>query len=221
MTEHVGAALPVVRRREPLDLHQVDDNSCLTCVAANVLYVLGITDIPDTRWVDRQLGREPGCGAQRAAARRLLLQRGLSLHTVCAYEPGRFLQEGLDYLRHYYRQEWDSSWDDYWTGHRLEQHRHECLATQELSTFGVRMRTEHRAPTLADIRGALDRGHLVWISVDNDWDDVDCHAVLVYGQRGNVFDVYSPEISGSCLQQYRRRRLDRVWLRSEGITTVW
>ncbi|MDQ5856578.1 MAG: hypothetical protein M3302_09815, partial [Actinomycetota bacterium] len=62
---------------------------------------------------------------------------------------------------------------------------------------------------------------LVWISVDNDWDDVDCHAVLVYGQRGNVFDVYSPEISGSCLQQYRRRRLDRVWLRSEGITTVW
>ena len=26
----------VLRQREPLDLHQVDDNSCLTCVVANV-----------------------------------------------------------------------------------------------------------------------------------------------------------------------------------------
>jgi hypothetical protein len=83
------------------------------------------------------------------------------------------------------------------------------------------MRTEHRQPTLADIRGALDRGRLVWISVDNDWGQVDCHAALVYGQRGDVFDVYSPELTRSCLQQYRRRRLDRVWLRSEGMTAVW
>jgi hypothetical protein len=174
-----------MRQREPLDLHQVDDNSCLTCVTANVLYVLGITDTLDTRWVDREVGREPGCGAQRAGARRFLLQQGLSLHLVCAYEPERFLQEGVGYLRRYYRQEWDSSWEEYWTQQRLERHRRECLAAQELSTFGARMRTEHRQPTLADIRGALDRGRLV------------------------------------CLQQYRRRRLDRVWLRSEGMTAVW
>jgi hypothetical protein len=45
--------------------------------------------------------------------------------------------------------------------------------------------------------------------------------VLVYGQRGNVFDVYSPEIADNCLQQYRRGDLDRVWLRSEGMTAVW
>ncbi|MDQ4020160.1 MAG: hypothetical protein M3257_00645 [Actinomycetota bacterium] len=217
MTEQAG----IVRRREPLDLRQVDENSCLTCVAANLLYVLGVTDTPDTQWVDRELGREPGCGAQRAATRRLLLQQGLSLHTVCAYEPQRFLHEGLDYLRRYYHQQWDPSWDEYWTPHQLQQHHRACLATQELSTFGARMRTEHRVPTLADIRDALDRGCLVWTSVDNDWGDVDCHAVLVYGQRDNVFDLYSPEISRSCLQQYRRRRLDRVWLRSEGITTVW
>jgi hypothetical protein len=140
---------------------------------------------------------------------------------VCAYEPERFLQEGFDYLRRYYSQEWDSSWDEYWTRHRLERHRHECLAAQELGTFGARMRTEHRQPTLADICGALDRGGLVWVSVDNYWGKVDCHAVLVYGQRGNVFDVYSPEVSHSCLQQYRRRQLDRVWLRGEGMTAVW
>lgn len=217
MTEQAG----IVRRRDPLDLRQVDENSCLTCVTANVLYVLGVTGTPDPRWVDRALGREPGCGAQRAAARRLLLQQDLSLQMVCAYEPQRFLHEGLDYLRRYYHQEWDTSWDEYWTRQRLQRHHRECLATQEVSSFGARMRTEHRVPTLADIRGALDRGHLVWISVDNDWDDVDCHAVLVYGQRGNVFNVYSPEISRSCLQQYRGRRLDRMWLRSEGITTVW
>jgi hypothetical protein len=208
----------IMRQREPLDLHQVDDNSCLTCVTANALYVLGVTDTPDTGWVDREVGREPGCGAQRARARRFLLQQGLSLHTVCTYEHERFLQEGLDYLRCYYHQEWDSSWEEYWTRDRLERHRRECLATQELSAFGARMRTEHRQPTLADIRGALDHGRLVWISVDNDWGQVDCHAVLVYGQRGNVFDVYSPEVSRSCLQQYRRRRLNRVWLRSEGMT---
>lgn len=208
-------------QRQPLDLHQIDDNSCLTCVAANVLYVVGVTDTPDTRWVDREVGREPGCGAQRVRARRFLLQQGLSLHMVGAYEPARFLQEGFDYLRCYYRQEWDSSWDEHWTRHRLERHRRECLATQELSIFGARIRTENRQPTLADIRGALDHGCLVWISVDNDWGKVDCHAVLVYGQRGNVFDVYSPEVSGNCLQQYRRQRLDRVWLRSEGMTAVW
>jgi hypothetical protein len=211
----------VMRWREPLDLYQVDDHSCLTCVTANALYALGITDIPDTRWVDHEVGREPGCGAQRASTRRLLLQQGLSLHLVCAYEPERFLQEGLDYLRRYYRQEWDSAWEQYWTQQQLERHRRECLAAQELSTFGARMRTEHRQPTLADIRGALDRGRLVWISVDNDWGQVDSHAVLIYGQRGNVFDVYSPELSRSCLQQYRRRQLDRVWLRNEGMTTVW
>jgi hypothetical protein len=217
MTEQAG----IVRQQEPLDLRQVDENSCLTCVAANVLYVLGITGTPDTWWVDRELGREPGCGAQRAATRRLLLQQGLALQMVCAYEPERFLQDGLDYLRRYYRQEWDSSWDEYWTRHRLKQHHRECLAERELSTFGARMRTEHRAPTLADLRGALDRGGLVWISVDNDWGEADCHAVLVYGHQSNVFDVYSPEISRSCLQQYRGRRLDKVWLRSEGMTAVW
>ncbi len=211
----------VMRQREPLDLRQVDDNSCLTCVAANVLYVFGVTEIPDTQSVDREVGREPGCGAQRAVARRFLLQQGLSLHVVCAYEPERFLQEGVDYLRHYYRHEWDPSWDEYWTRHRLERHRHECLEAQQLSTFGARMRTEYRQPTLVDIRGALDRGGLVWVSVDNDWGEVDCHAVLVYGQRGNVFDVYSPEVSRGCLQQYRRRQLDRVWLRREGMTAVW
>ncbi|MGH3867581.1 MAG: hypothetical protein ACRDQ4_15865 [Pseudonocardiaceae bacterium] len=210
-----------MRQREPLDLYQVDDNSCLTCVVANVLYVLGVTATTDTRWVDREVGREPGCAAQRAEARRFLLQQGLRLHMVCAYEPERFLREGFDYLRRYYRQEWDSSWDEYWTPDQLERHRRECLAAHELSTVGPRMRTEHRQPTLADICGALDRGRLVWVSVDNGWDEVGTHAVLIYGQRGNVFDVYSPEVSRHCLQQYHRRRLDRVWLRSEGITAVW
>jgi hypothetical protein len=71
-----------------------------------------------------------------------------------------------------------------------------------LSAFGARMRTEHRQPTLADISSALDRSRLVWIGCG----EVDCHAVLVHGQRGNVFDVYSPEVS----------RSDKVWLRSEG-----
>ena len=56
-------------------------------------------------------------------------------------------------------------------------------------------RVEHRQPTLADIRGALDRGRLVWVSADNDWDQVDCHAVLVYGQRGTVFDVYRDTVA--------------------------
>lgn len=215
------AVTGVLPQRRPLDLYQVDDYSCLTCVVANALYVFGVTDTPDTGWVDRELGRQPGCGAQRDRARRLLLQQGLSLHVVCAYEPERFLHEGVDYLRRYYQHEWDSSWDEYWTSHRLQRHRHECLAVHELSTFGARMRTEHRQPSLADITSALDRDCIVWISVDNDWGEVDCHAVLVYGQRGNVFDVYSPELSRSCLQQYRRRRLNRVWLRTEGLTAVW
>ena len=83
------------------------------------------------------------------------------------------------------------------------------------------MRSGQRQRTLAESRRALDRGCVVWLSVDNDWGEVDCHAVLVYGQRRNAFDVYSPEISGSCLQQYRPRQLDSVWLRSEGMTAVW
>ncbi|MGH3934633.1 MAG: hypothetical protein ACRDS1_06600 [Pseudonocardiaceae bacterium] len=211
----------VMRQRAPLDLPQVDDNSCLTCVAANILYVFGITDTPDTQWVDHEIGRQPGSAAQRGAARRLLLQQDLSLHVVCAYQPERFLREGVNYLRRYYRQDWDSSWDEYWTPHQLQRHRRECLAAHQLSTFGARMRTEHRQPTLADLRAALDLGRLVWISVDNDWGKVDCHAVLVYGQQGKVFDVYSPEISRSGLQQYHRKQLDRMWLRSEGMTVVW
>jgi hypothetical protein len=211
----------IMRQRQPLDLRQVDDNSCLTCVTANALYVSGVTDAPDPRWVDREIGREPGVGAQRAGARRFLLQQGLSLHVVCAYEPARFLREGLDYLRRYYRQEWDSAWAEHWTPDQLEHHRRECLAERELSAFGARMRAERRQPTLADISGALDRGRLVWISLDNDRGEVACHAVLVYGQRGTMFDVYSPEVSGSCLRRYRSKRLDRAWLRSEGMTTMW
>ncbi len=208
-------------RREPLDLHQVDDNSCLTCVAATVLHVVGIIDTPDPHWVDRELARVPGGGAQRVATRRFLLQQGLYLHVVCAYQPERFLCEGIDYLRSYYRREWDSTWGEYWTHHRLERHRRECLAMRELGTFGSRMRTEHREPTLADISGAVARGRLAWISVDNDWGEVDSHAVLVYGQRGDVFDLYSPEVSRRCLQRYRGKRLDRMWLRSEGMTVMW
>jgi nitrate reductase cytochrome c-type subunit len=68
-----------VIRRQPLDLQQVDDNSCLTCVTANVLYVLGVTDTPDTQWVDREVGREPGNAAQRVRARRFLFEQGLYL----------------------------------------------------------------------------------------------------------------------------------------------
>jgi hypothetical protein len=211
----------IVGQRKPLDLPQVDDRSCLTCIVANLLYLLEVTDAPDTKWVDREVGREPGSGAQRAQARRLLLQQGLSLHVVCAYEPERFLREGIDYLRCYYHREWDSSWDEYWTPSRLERHRQECLAAREPSDFDARMQIEHRQPTLADISGALDRGRLVWISVDNDWAEVDCHAVLVYGQQGNAFEVYSPEVSRSGLQRYRGRRLSKVWLRSEGMTAVW
>lgn len=210
-----------MRQRHPLDLYQVDERSCLTCVAANLLYVLGVTDIPDPLWVDREVGREPGCGVQRAVARRFLLRQGLSLHVVGTYEPERFLQEGVEYLRCYYRHEWDPSWEEYWTPHQLDRHRRECLVARELSTFGARIRTEHRQPTLADISSALDRGALVWISVDNDWGEVDCHAVLIYGQRGTAFDVYSPEVSRSCLQRYRSGRLDNMWLRSEGMTAVW
>ncbi len=211
----------VLGRREPLDLPQVDDESCLTCVATNVLHVFGVSDAADTGWVDREVARAPGCPAERPRVRRFLLQQGLSLHVTCAYEPERFLRGGVDYLRRFYRQEWDSAWDAYWTPHRLERHRRECLAAQELSAFGDRMRTEHREPTLADIRDALDCGRLVWISLDNGWGEVGCHAVLVYSRWGNVFDVYSPENSGSCLKRYRRRRLDRLWLRSEGMTAVW
>jgi len=210
-----------VIRWRPLDLHQVDGNSCLSCVTANVLYMLGVTDTPDTQWVDREVGREPGSAAQRVRARRLLLEQGLFLHMVCAYQPEQFVQEGLDYLRHYYRDEWDSSWDEHWTPHRLQRHQRECLAMQELSTFGARMLVEYRQPTLSDICRALDRCCVVWLSVDNYWGEVDCHAVLVYAQRGNVFDVYSPEGADNCLQQYRRRELDRMWLRSEGMTAVW
>lgn len=210
----------VGHQRQPLDLRQVDDYSCLTCVVANALYVLEVIDTPDTWWVDREIGRQPGRAAQRDRARRLLLQQGLSLELLCAYQPERFLREGVDYLRHYYRRDWDRSWDQYWTDHRLERHRRECLAARELSTFGARMHAEYRQPTLADITNALDRGCLVWISVDNGWAEVDCHAVLVYGQRSKTFDIYSPEISRRCLQQYRRRQLDKMWLRTEGMTTV-
>lgn len=215
------AVTVVVRQRKPLDLRQLDDNSCLTCVAGNLLHVWGLTDTLDLRWVDRELGREPGRAARRPATRRFLLQQGLSLHLVCPYEPERFLLEGPAYLRRYYHQEWDSSWDEYWTPDQLERHRHECLVARELSTFGARMRTEHRRPTLADIQDALDRGRVVWVSVTADRDVEGCHAVLIHGRRGNVFDVYSPESSRSCLRRYRRRRLERVWLRGEGMTTVW
>jgi hypothetical protein len=214
--------MTIVRhRRQPLDLHQVDERSCLTCVTTNLLYVLGVTDTPDTQWVDHELAREPGCGAQRIETRHFLLRQGLSLLVVGAYEPERFLQEGIDYLRRYYRREWDPSWEEYWTPHQLEWHRRECLVAREWGALGARIRTQHRQPTLADISSALDCGGLVWISVDNGWGEVDCHAVLVYGERGSVFDVYSPEASRSCLQRYRHRRLDKMWLRSEGMTAVW
>lgn len=210
-----------MRRRQPLDLPQVDNYSCLTCVIANVLYMLDVTGVPDTQWVDLQIGREPGRAAPREQARRFLLHQGLSLHLVCAYQPEQFLREGLDYLRRYYCRDWNTTWDGYWTTHRLERHRSECLAARQLTNFGARMRTEHRQPTLSDLCEALDHGGLAWISIDNDWGDIDCHAVLVYARRGNVFDVYSPEISRSCLRRYRRSRLRRVWLRSEGMTVVW
>jgi hypothetical protein len=210
----------VMTQRQPSDLRQVDEYSCLTCVVANLLYAWQIIDTPDTKWVDREIGRQLGHAAQRDRARRLLLEQGLSLELVCAYQPERFLSEGVDYLRHYYSQDWDRSWDQYWSTHRLERHRRECLAAQELSTFAGRMQVEYRQPTLADVTDALHRGCLVWISIDNGWGKVDCHAVLVYGQRGNRFDIYSPEISRRGLRQYRRRWLDRMWLRTEGMTAV-
>ena len=207
--------------RVPRNLHQVDDNSCLSCVAANLLYLFGVVERPDPHWVDRQVGRVPGREAQRSAVRRFLLQQGLSLHRVCAYRPERFVQEGIGYLRSYYHQEWDSSWDAYWTPEQLARNRRECLATLELNAYGDRMRTEYREPALADILTVLDRGGVAWISIDNYRGEVACHAVLVYARKRNVFRVYSPELSGNCLRRYRRRRLERVWLRSEGMTAVW
>lgn len=212
---------PARPSRKPLNLLQLDDNSCLSCVAANVLYVLGLTDHPDPRRVDREIGREPNCPTQRVRVRRFLLQQGLRLHLVCAYEPERFLREGLAYLRGYYRHEWDAGWDRYWTAQQVERHRFECRAVRELASFGAALRTEHRQPTLVDLHAALGFGRLVWLSVDNASAGVDCHAVLVQRRHLGGFSVYSPENSGNCLRWYRPSRMGRVWLRTEGMTAVW
>lgn len=210
-----------LRPRVPLNLRQVDEYSCLTCVAANILHILRVADDPDTRWIDREIGRELRREAQRPMVRRFLLRQGLALNLVCSYEPQRFLRDGIRYLRRFYCQEWNSSWEQHWTPHTLQRHQQECLVADELSTFGARMRTEYRQPTLADIHTALDHGQLVMISIDNHGGTVGCHAVLVYGRRRDVFEVYSPEISRNCRQRYRERQLDQVWLRSEGMTAVW
>lgn len=202
---------------EPIDLRQRDRNSCLSCVAANVLHMFDAGPA-DSRWVDRKIGRARGVEASYVQVCLLLQACGLRLWLVGEFSPELFLTHGLDYLRAYHRYEWTPEWDEYWTPRQVEVFRRDCLDARALVANGAA--EEYREPTVDDLLTVVSNGGAASISVSNG-DPVGGHAELVYGYDSGWFDVYSPQHRGTCLYGRSGRSIARSWLTDQGLVGVW
>lgn len=90
--------------RPPVELTMIDEWSCTTCVAAQVLYMFGKLEPPfDLPAIDRRIGRTPGQPCDSGGYYLEWLRHGLNITGITDFDTDRSLgPDGLAYVHEYY-----------------------------------------------------------------------------------------------------------------------
>lgn len=204
--------------RAPVDLPQTEPNSCKSCVAAQLLYMMGLKPQPNIAYVDRKVGRVTGKAADNLSTHYFLLASGIKAHTICAYNLEELYREGVAYLRRYYHKQWTPEWDRYFTPEWLQaEKRKYTQLRRRYARFLERETIEYRHPTLDDLLSMVQRMP-VWLTIGRS-DELMTHDILVYERAGSQVRLYYPDDSRT-LRRTRISTLERWWLPQEGIVGV-
>lgn len=128
--------------------------------------MFGLTEVPDTAWVDREIGRKPGdYGGSEIS---FLLNQGFQVYQISDYDPHAFVARGLDYLKEQHGTSWNRKLATHWTPKRIKLSQRK--AAQDLQHRAPYRRAgkyfkEQREPTFEDIRTLLADGWVVDITV--------------------------------------------------------
>ena len=182
--------------RGPLELRQYEPGACATVCMANALHMFGFEfPISDPRYIDQQVGRQPG---QPQNTNRLLLyalEHGLTLHRVDTFDDERFFEKGRAYLEEAYPEivgpDFYQHWTDEQVALRQAARQTEC---QSFAAYQTDTR-EIRPPDIAtDIIKPLTEGKLVLFSQSIYSKPTEGHAVLAYGisEVDGYVDLYQP-----------------------------
>lgn len=208
--------------KRPLLINMLDDMSCETCVITNVLYMYGLIDTPDTRWVDRQLGRKPGEPLDGGAEIDLLLQMGFFVHQIIKkpFDNERFLREGITYWKKFLGLRWTRSHTRYWTEERIAKRQRVIARSIQIRQHFRNQLTEQTGehPTVDDIRQQLAQGRVVDASFGK---GAICHATLVWKYDAQHLTTYYPSERSSFLTLPAGRFSREGWNPHLGINAYW
>jgi hypothetical protein len=207
------------RYRPPVDLPQLDHNSCTSCVAAQILYMSGRRAQPDVAAVDRAVGRVRNEIADHLEIYYMLLRNGMQMHSICSYDRERLFREGLPYLRHYYRKDWGPEWEAYFTPDWFARQREYYTRLRRANTQYRRFEIEERRdPTVFDIMRLIQSGWLAWVTVGYE-ESLMSHTALIYAMDGVSVRLYYPDTRNT-LRSWNRSVLARLWRPREGVIGV-
>lgn len=151
--------------RRPVERPQ-PPNGCLSCVVAQILYVYGLTELPDVGAVDRALGRKAGEVASESKAQLLLLRHGFHCLTFSLNDDDAFLSRGLDYLKEYFGREWSRQHEALYTPSKVREFQDRLReARRDRKQYARQIQTVSRWATRRDIRDMLTSNRVVDIPV--------------------------------------------------------
>lgn len=196
--------------RPPVDLPQFDRRACLVCAATNLLYMFHLLDQPDVHWVDQQLKRRPDDFVEEPHIL-FLLKHGLSVLKVSELDEEMVLQNGIDYLKYFYRDFWREDWDEVYTPALVNAIQEmTVLIETEVATYELPCFIDQRLPTMEDITNFIREGCVVELAIRYERRPY-THTLLVYGVENEKYQVYWPSGSESSLRSLPPDELERLW----------
>ena len=181
--------------RDPVELYMPDQNSCVSCVVANILFMYGKSTEPVVQSIDKELERKTGEPLVINTAYLYLLRQGFSMDFVDEFDEEAFIDQGLPYLKEFYKDTWTGpSFDNYWTPEKVrERQEARRMSMQEFNAYGDKTTSTIKTPTIGDIDGFLDEGKVVLVTVESGNDNGLTHATLVHGRDAEgYYKLYSP-----------------------------
>lgn len=213
---------------EPAELYQPEQNACVSCVVANVMYMSGKIAHPDVAAIDRELGRQPGQPLDMDTAYLYLLKQGFAMRFIDAFDEDAFIDRGLSYLQEFYADTWTgSAFDEYWTPEKVkERQRVRQALRSKFSLYSSQYESKKKTPSLNDIDQLLADNFAALIAVPGS--NGAGRASLVYKKLGGlVYKMYEPLLPSISGKHYptrlhvRRDTLGRRLLSEEGIAGIF
>lgn len=146
--------------------NQHEPGTCIIATTRSILNTLGSAGEITAEEIDTRIGREPNELASIDRIHLLLLEGGVRLHSVCAFDDDRFSRQGIVYLEKYYgigtpNETWPASeFYEYFTPEEIEKQLSDLSKVVAHPNFSQ----ETRNPELSDIFQAIKDGKLVRIA---------------------------------------------------------